>query len=376
MIDFNNNCSCTGCSACVYACPYQAISFVKNEEGFDYPKVDLDKCKNCQICEKVCHLNKSQDVKKSDYFVVQNRDTLQRSKSQSGGLFAAVASIVLSEGGTCYGAGFIENYEVAQIRIDNIDNLYRLQGSKYVQSNPQDSFLMVEEDLRSGNKVLYSGTSCMIAGLYSYLSLHKVCQDNLITCDLICHGVPSPQLWKDNIEGQIHRHGRLINTNFRDKKNGWHSHIESYVFENGIVVDEAYYTDIFYSHAALRECCYACKYVDNSKKTADITMADFWAISNAHIDLIDDNTGISLAITHSPKGIDLLKKANLLIIDIDAVSAMVNNLHSSARPPQWRNNFWKDYKKHGYEYCLKKYSIYGGLAFKLKRRILKMIGKW
>lgn len=376
MIDFNNNGICTGCSACVSACPYSALSFANNEEGFSFPKIDLMKCKNCGICEKVCPLDKHQVARKSAYYVVQNRDILQRKESQSGGLFSAVASVVLSEKGICYGAGFAEDYEVFQLRIDSIDDLHRLQGSKYVQSNPSNSYKQVENDLRSGRWVLYSGTSCMIAGLYSYLSFHKVCLDNLVTCDLICHGVPSPQLWKDNIQRQIHQYGKLIKTKFRDKKHGWHSHVESYLFESGAVVDEGYYTDLFYSHVALRACCYECKYINNEIKPADITMADFWGISDTKIELTDDNTGISLAITHSTKGLDLLRRANLLVIDIDAASATINNMHSSAQLPQWRNQFWKDYKKHGYEYCLRKYSIYGGIVFKLKRKILKMIGKW
>ena len=295
---------------------------------------------------------------------------------QSGGLFSALATVVIAEGGVCYGAGFIDNFNVAQIRVDDISDLYKLQGSKYVQSKVEHSYELVESDLRNKKKVLYSGTSCIIAGLLAFLSVKKVSTVGLITCDLICHGVPSPLLWKNNIERQTKKYGEIQSVNFRDKKNGWHSHIESYAFKNGKIIDEKFYTDLFYSHVALRKSCYECRYIKNEEKPADITMADFWGITEATIDIEDDNTGISLAVLRTDKGEELLRKSNLLVCNIDAVSAMVNNMNSPAKPPIWKEKFWRDYKAKGYEYCLKKYSIYGGLWFKIKRRVLKKMGKW
>lgn len=294
----------------------------------------------------------------------------------SGGLFSALATVVIAEGGVCYGAGFIDNFNVAQIRVDDISDLYKLQGSKYVQSKVEHSYELVESDLRNKKKVLYSGTSCIIAGLLAFLSVKKVSTVGLITCDLICHGVPSPLLWKNNIERQTKKYGEIQSVNFRDKKNGWHSHIESYAFKNGKIIDEKFYTDLFYSHVALRKSCYECRYIKNEEKPADITMADFWGITEATIDIEDDNTGISLAVLRTDKGEELLRKSNLLVCNIDAVSAMVNNMNSPAKPPIWKEKFWRDYKAKGYEYCLKKYSIYGGLWFKIKRRVLKKMGKW
>lgn len=115
---------------------------------------------------------------------------------------------------------------------------------------------------------------------------------------------------------------------------------------------------------------------DVERKPADVTMADFWGIKEANLDLIDDNSGISLAVTHTDKGLSLVRESNLLIYDLDAVTAMKNNMQSSAKAPVWREEFWKKYHDKGYEYCLKKYSIYGGIKFKIKRRILKKLGKW
>ena len=369
--------ACTGCSACLSACPFKAITFARSYDGFMVPRVDKKLCKDCGICDRVCPLNstagKRDEIK---YYAVQNRNLNQRKTSQSGGLFSAVASVVLAEGGVCYGAGFVNGFKVAQTRVNSLEDICKLQGSKYVQSDPNATFQMAEEDLKQGKLVLYSGTSCLIAGLYSYLSLRKVDTENLMTCDLICHGVPSPKMWDDNIKLQIQKHGNLKAAKFRDKKFGWHSSKESYLFESGEEISEAYYTDLFYSHAALRTGCYNCHYAKNECKPADITMADFWGISGTKIDLKDDNTGISLAVTHTKKGNELLEKSDLTIIEIDAQAAMLNNMKTSPKPPKWRENFWKDYEKHGYEYCLKKYSIYGGIPFKIKRRILKQLGVW
>lgn len=374
MIKINEK--CTGCFACSSICPYHAIVSKLDSEGFEYPVIDKNKCKNCGLCEKACPNLLPKESREPVYYAVQNKNKNQRKQSQSGGLFSALATVVIAEGGVCYGAGFIDNFNVAQIRVDDISDLYKLQGSKYVQSKVEHSYELVESDLRNKKKVLYSGTSCIIAGLLAFLSVKKVSTVGLITCDLICHGVPSPLLWKNNIERQTKKYGEIQSVNFRDKKNGWHSHIESYAFKNGKIIDEKFYTDLFYSHVALRKSCYECRYIKNEEKPADITMADFWGITEATIGIEDDNTGISLAVLRTDKGEELLRKSNLLVCNIDAVSAMVNNMNSPAKPPIWKEKFWRDYKAKGYEYCLKKYSIYGGLWFKIKRRVLKKMGKW
>lgn len=260
MINMNNE-MCTGCGACISSCPFSAMEFKEDNEGFFVPVIDQKKCKMCGICDKVCPIDKEITKHNVNYFAVQNRNCIQRRESQSGGLFSAIAETILVKGGICYGAAIDDNFGVRQLRIDSIDDLNKLQGSKYTQSNPEGSFELVAKDLHSGFKVLFSGTSCMIAGLYNYLNLKKINTEELFTCDLICHGVPSPLLWRDNIELQQNRHGKLKVVNFRDKKNGWHSHLESYLFQNGELVDEGYYTDLFYSHVALRKCCYQCQYV-------------------------------------------------------------------------------------------------------------------
>lgn len=367
---------CTGCRACEAICPVKAIKMNSNSEGFIYPQINNQLCINCNLCNNVCPIEKKVDKKENLYYIVQHRDVEQRLRSQSGGLFAAIAETILKNSGICYGAAIDEEFKVNHKRIDSLDKLWTLQGSKYVQSNTLKTFQEVKQDLLNDKIVLYSGTSCMISGLKRFLSISGTNIENLITCDFICHGVASPKVWNENIKYQEQKHGVLKKVNFRDKKNGWHSHMESYLFEDLNIVSENYYTELFYSHAILRKCCYSCMYLDIDKKSSDITMADFWGIKTAKLDIKDDNTGISVAVVHSEKGLKLLNASNLLIVDTDKSTATSNNLSKAATMPKWRANFWYDLKNNGYEYCLKKYTIYGGVIFKIKRKVLTLLNRW
>lgn len=373
-INFINK-KCTGCEACENICPSQAIKMEEDEEGFLYPKIDLKKCIECNLCDEVCPIDRSEN-KNVDFFVVQNKNVEQRKKSQSGGLFSAIAEVILKKDGICYGAAVDEKFKVKQIRVDNIENLYKLQGSKYVQSSVGLTYQQVKNDLKKNKLVLYSGTSCMIAGLIRYLNYSKVKLENLFTCDFICHGVPSPKIWKENIKKQEQKYGKLKKISFRDKKFGWHSHMESYQFDGKNIVYENYYTELFYTHAILRKCCYNCEYLEVEKKQADITMADFWGIKTEKVEIYDDNTGISLAVIHSQKALELLKNSELYILNVNRNIALKNNMTNFAKEPSWRENFWKDYKIKGYKKCLKKYTTYGGTIFKIKRKILKILKRW
>lgn len=366
---------CSGCTACISVCPFNAIVEDYNDEGFFYPKVDPEMCRNCNKCSKVCQIGQKIAEHEVNTFIVQNKDTEQRSDSQSGGLFSAVATVILNNGGVCYGAALTDNFKVIQMRVESINQLSLLQGSKYVQSNSLGSFKLVEADLKKGLTVLFSGTSCIIDGLSKYLSERKVSVDNLWTCDLICHGVPSPMVWQDNIN--LHnKSNNLIAAKFRDKSKGWASHIESYKYNNGLVYFEEGYTKLFYSHIILRNNCYSCQYINPRTKPSDITMADFWGVKSVDSPIADDNTGISLAIVHTSKGLELMKSANLEIHNISFEDGMKNNMQNPAFKPKYRKLFWNDYKKYGYEYCVKKYTKKGGLKYYINKAILKLTKRW
>lgn len=371
--------ACSGCTACANICPHNAITLRKNEKGFQYPVIDPNKCTDCGLCGTVCQCAET-ELKQSKMlrtFAVKHPGDMVRSSSQSGGLFYGLAEWVIKQGGVCYGAAVDDNLAVKQIRVTTISDLKRLQGSKYVQSDVGGSFVEVEKDLRAGNVVLYSGTSCIIDGLYRYIRCKKLDDSKLYTCDLICHGVMTPLMYEENLKRIENKEQKKIAAvNFRDKKFGWHSHIETYTFEDNTTQSEAYYAELFYTHIALRECCYRCKYTDFYKKPADITMADFWGIEKILPDWEDDNKGISLAAIHSEKGLALLKETSLDFCEVSPESVLDKNRKGAIRKPRIYDPFWEDYFQKGYEYSLKKYTVYGGIPFRIKRKIMMFFHKW
>lgn len=375
------NCSdikCSACRACELICPKEAIKFEIDERGFKYPEINDKKCIDCGLCSSVCQCcveKKENDNYKS--FLAYYPGNQVRKISQSGGLFYGLAETIISQGGIVYGAALDEHLEVFQMRVKDMSNLSNLQGSKYVQSDTRRSYGQVLKDLKEGFTVLYSGTSCMISGLYLFLKKKSIDIAKLYTCDLICHGVVSPKLYQENIERIEKIEKKKIKTvNFRDKKFGWHSHNETYIFEDESIKTERNYTELFYTHVALRECCYQCQFTEINKKVADITMADFWGICEVVPEIVDDNKGFSLAIIHSKAGEQLLKSSKLYVKEVEKKQVLAKNRTREISKPFIYDKFWKDYKKYGYSYCLKKYTVYGGIKFKIKRKILKAFKCW
>lgn len=247
-----------------------------------------------------------------------------------------------------------------------------------MQSNVERTFTECARDLLAGKEVLYSGTSCIIDGLLHYLQTRHINTVGLTTVDLICHGVPSPGLYKENLKRleSIHN-SSLLSLNFRDKGYaGWHTPCETYQFHNGCIVHENYWAEVMYSHIALRECCYDCKYSEIVKRPADLTIADFWGVEKCHPNFKDDNVGCSLIITHTEKGETLLKQAPINLFETDTEKAVSCNMTRPAHKPKFYDAFWKDYHNNGFEHALKKYTIYGGTRFRVKRKILKVLKLW
>lgn len=379
-----NDESCSGCSACYEICQVSAIEFKNDDKGFLYPIIDQSKCIQCGECIKVCQC-RNQDkvfIEKEDSFPIAygvvNKKPEIRFSSQSGGLFAGLAEIVLNMHGIVYGAGFNEDLSVKHLRIEELKQLNRLQGSKYVQSDVIGTFNNVASDLQKGLIVLYSGTSCQISGLILYLKRKSIQTENLITCDFICHGVPSPLIFKENLLFIERKYkNNILKVDFRNKrKYGWHSHIESYILSDGTALDLNYYTELFYSHAPLRQCCFICRYCNINLKLADITMGDFWGIEHINSNFYNDNKGVSLAIIHNQKGMEIFKNGQFDFFNAPIDKVLEHNTKQPARKPKYFKQFWADYKNKGYEYCLKKYTIYGGIPFKIKRKIFTHLHIW
>lgn len=380
-MSFGKGKKCCGCTACQSICHKKAIVMNEDNEGFLYPNIDEKLCNNCNLCRKVCPIYKenAKQVKHTQpkVYAVTHKNDNSRKSSQSGGLFYALAEKILEDDGVVYGCGYSDNNMVIHMRVESIDELKKLQGSKYVQSEIGDSFLNVYNDLLSNKKVLFSATSCHLAGLYRYLNLKKINMDNLFTCDLVCHGVPSPLIYKENLKYIENKYdSKIEKVNLRDKKShGWHSHVETYKLENGKIIESRLFTELFYSNMALRPYCEVCEF-STIHKPADITMADYWGIEKAHEDLIDDNWGISLALVHTQRGDNLIKESDLNLLDSSIEKCMQPNLKGPSNIPVQRNRFWNDYFNKGYDFILKKYTPHGGIPFKIRRKVLKYLKKW
>lgn len=198
MINIKEKHNCCGCSACVQVCPKQCISMSADNEGFLYPQIDTAICIDCGLCEKVCPvINQNEPREPLAVYAANNNNEDIRLKSSSGGIFTLLAEQIISEGGVVFGARFNENWEVVHDYTEAIEGLEPFRGSKYVQSIIGDNFIKAKQFLTDGRKVLFSGTPCQIAGLKKFLRKEY---ENLLTVEVVCHGVPSPMVWRDYLD--------------------------------------------------------------------------------------------------------------------------------------------------------------------------------
>lgn len=222
--------SCCGCSACLQKCPKKCIEMHEDAEGFLYPEINDDFCIDCGICYNVCPVrNQKPNCKPLAFYASQSKDETLRLQSSSGGIFSLLAEYIIRKGGIVFGARFNEKMELVHEYTETINGLAPFRGSKYVQSKIGDSFKQVEYFLKQGRMVLFSGVPCQIAALKLYLQKEY---DNLLTVDVICHGVPSPGVFREYIK-YLGKGNKIININFRDKHTGWTGYSTSYTLSNG-----------------------------------------------------------------------------------------------------------------------------------------------
>lgn len=324
---------CSGCGACVQKCPKGCISWEKGELGFQYPMVDTAKCVNCHLCEKVCPIGKELDVPEMQAVsALVNQDDNILSHSTSGGAFTAIAENVLNEGGVVYGCSMEEGFQIRHIRVTEVAGLEKLRGSKYVQSDTGETFRLAEQDLKAGRRVLFSGTPCQIVGFKHFLG--KV-YENLLTIDIVCHGVGSQAYFDKFMEDLNRREGHVEELRFRDKKYvGWScggvvvvvvspssSHKRE---ERPFYNHENYYYSYFLSGDIYRKSCYSCPYA-NAQRQGDITLGDFWGIEALKLS-IDSYNGCSLVITNTEKGSRAITSlTNVSIVEASAEAAIKHN---------------------------------------------------
>ena len=307
---------CTGCGACVQCCPKRCISWTQREFGFRYPQIDKDACVNCGLCEKVCPIDKALEVSdEQKAYAAVHKDDEVLAKSTSGGAFTAIADAIFAQGGIVYGAAMRDGMQVKHIRTSGKDDFEGLRSSKYLQSDTGTTYQMVEQDLKQGKTVLYSGTPCQIDGLKNFL---RKDYENLYTADIVCHGVGSQAYFDKYMDYARERYGKIKALRFRSKEYaGWSC-------GGGVVVVDSsdclkiipyrdfvnYYYSYFLSGDIYRKSCYSCKYA-NTNRVGDFTLGDYWGVEALNLPLQTEN-GCSLLLVNNQHAMQLLDEIESL----------------------------------------------------------------
>ena len=342
--------NCTGCGACVQRCPKQCISWATKEFDFRYPRVDEATCINCGLCEKVCPIDKELKVPTAQKaYAAVHKDSSVLEKSTSGGAFTALADTIFSQGGVVYGAAMLNDMQVKHIRTENRTAFAELRSSKYLQSDTGTTYQMVEQDLKQGKVVLYSGTPCQIDGLKCFLRKEY---ENLYTADIVCHGVGSQAYFDRYMEFAKERYGKIKALRFRSKEYaGWSC--------GGVVVVvgtsnsekkipyrdfDNYYYSYFLSGDIYRKCCYSCKYA-NTKRVGDFSLGDYWGVEALNLPLQTEN-GCSVLLVNNERAKKLLET----VVDLDKVETTIEQaahcnkqLNEPSRLPESRQKRIEEY---------------------------------
>lgn len=351
---------CTGCSACVQSCSHNAITMQEDQNGFLYPRVANELCTRCGTCMKICPCNSTPQKKSGRIYAALTKDDRIRAESSSGGIFSILAEEVLSSRGMVFGAAMSADLTVKHIGIENKDDLQKLRRSKYIQSQINGCFRAVKEYLLDGRKVLFSGTPCQVAGLKNYLKKDFL---NLITIDLLCHGVPSQKV----LDKYIHfceeeAREKATDVIFRVKEPGWAGGGGQIVFFNNkrMRKDRSFFK-LFLSNICLRESCYNCQFCI-PERVGDISLGDFWGYTESPpYYLEDDDLGISFVSLNTTKGTRLFlkTKSRIAYTRRSLKDALPGNplLTSPVKKPSDYEKFWNDLDRLSWSEICERYKI-------------------
>ena len=372
-----NKSECTGCGACVSICPKHAITMQPDEEGFLYPAVNSELCVECDLCEKRCPVGKEIPAHKLHAYGMQHKDETIRRQSSSGGVFTALARGMFASGGVVFGAAFDETLRVEHIGAFDETELAAMRGSKYVQSDAADAMANAASLLERGIPVLFSGTPCQIAGLKARVG--KKYDEQLLTVDFVCHGVPSPGVFASYLRELENKHGKRVAAyTFRDKRLGWTDFSAVATFEDGTEhvgqqTSEPFLYG-FLQNLYLRPSCVQCTALRGEHHVSDITIADLWGAQQIWPEK-DDDTGLSLVFINTPKGRKALEAAGAQLVsfpisDTDQFLRVNPSIAHTAKAHAKREAFFSFFRKKGFHsgYVMKLLSGPG-----LMERIVKRI---
>lgn len=348
MINIDHKSKCCGCNACVQRCPKQCILMHEDEEGFLYPKVDATLCIDCGLCEKICPvINQDEPKKPAQCYVAINPEEDIRVKSSSGGIFTMIAERIIDEGGVVFGAAWNKNWQVEHTYTEVKEGLKIFRGSKYIQSIIGDTFIQAELFLKAGRKVLFSGTPCQIAGLKKFLCKEY---DNLFTVDFVCHGVPSPGVfrWYMKEELSLYPDYSVKDICFRDKREGWKkfsfsidlakADSKEFVTLSQTLYEHPFLTG-FLNNYYLRPSCHRCP-AKQFKSGANITLADYWGYTQSD-KIKDDDKGVSAILVSTKKGDEIFHaiKPTYEIVEYSDILRINGAAEHSAQAP-YREYFY------------------------------------
>lgn len=386
---------CCGCRACGDICPVGCISFKEDSEGFFYPSVDEAMCISCGKCQRTCpELNTSFNVTAETTTAAFAKSSIDHQSGSSGGIFGLLAQEVINNGGHVYGAAFNKHLKLIHTCATTIEELKPLMRSKYIQSNTTGCFKDVIGDVHAGIMTVFSGTPCQCNAIVNALGSNP---DNFITIEVVCHGVPSQNLFDRSIswiEGK--KHGSIKSFSFRSKyKGALHPHAFSYVIEkNGKTktVNGLHYQNPFYfgfqKYITLRPSCYRCKWA-RPQRCADITLGDFWGAEKYDATL-DPKNGVSQVIVNTEKGkrfFNTLESKNLVWHKEFPISVAIENngcLNSPTKLKPEREQLFNDIVVNPFDVVIKDhlkskrqwiFDLYYGLPGFIRRAVRKIMDK-
>lgn len=385
MIDKYKKIDCNGCKACKNICPQHAIRYKVDDEGFWYPEVDYELCVSCGVCVLRCPNKTEMNIKQHHPQVkaAWSNDAQVRMDSTSGGLFYELARKILLDAGYVVGCVYDDDYKGAHHTIiHKLEELAPLMVSKYVESDTEDIFSEIEKLLIANKKVLFVGSACQCAGLYSYLN--KL-YDNLIMVDFLCRGANSPKAHRRYIEYLEQKYDASITgLRSKDKRNGWEQFGQSATFSNGKEYYASRNEDLrvlayHYGNLMVREACLDCKF-KTIPRLSDITLGDFWGIGAEEVE--DKDKGVSVVFVNSEKGNQLFDsiKSRISYVDKNLESALPGNpaILYSATASKNRNDFLNNLDKLPFDELVNKYKEVPkhGIRFylsELKRKVKKLL---